>query len=353
MITIRSVAKQAGVAVSTASLALNNKPNVSGKTRQKVLKAAEKLDYHPYSVARNLANRQTKNLSLINPIPIDTLFTGGYFSQLIKGIYKVAAAHGYNLSLHIADGEREAAEQIDLIMQTRSADGLLITQPTVNAPYIDTLAERSFPCVFIGRPPKDRISYVNHDNIKVSYMAVKHLISLGHRKIAFITSSPKLTFCIDRLNGYRSALKEAGIEYDESLVWESEPTEEEAHHIVSEALKREEFSAIFTTNDLQAVGAIKALQERGFMIPDDIALVSVNNTDLASHFEPAITTVDLHIYDLGYWSVKLLIDQISGEQPDRIIVSSELVIRRSCGYEKKGVMDGNRRTASRFRINNQ
>ena len=342
--TIRDVARRAGVAVSTASLALNGKANVSEATRLKVLRAAEELDYHPHSIARNLANGQTRNLSLINPIPIDALFVGGFFSQLVKGMYKAAAEAGYNLSLHIADDEGEATEQISSIVKARSADGLLITHPTVDAPYLDELEARDFPFVVIGRPPREGVSYVDNDNVKVGYMAVKHLIDLGHERIAFITGSPRFTFCIDRLEGYKLALKEAGIDYDPGLVWESEPTEEGAYQVVSEALagegkEKEHFTAMFTTSDLQGVGAIRALRERGRRVPEDVAIVCVDNTELAQHFMPSLTTIDLHEYWLGYWATKQLIQRIEGKDDtdhnQRRLIPAELIVRESCGYKSK------------------
>lgn len=333
MVSIRDVAKKAGVAVSTASLALNGKPNVSEETQQRVLKVAEELDYHPHSVAKNLANGQTKNLSLVNPVSIDAIFSSGFFSQLIKGIHGAAAENGYNLSLHVADEEDEATAQIRSIVRSRSADGLVITNPTVKAPYIDELKRRELPFVFIGRPPKDGISYVDNDNIRVSYMVVKHLIELGHRRIAFITYSPKFTCCIDRLQGYKSALEEAGIEYDEDLIWESEPAEESAYQIVSKALGRGDFSAIFTTSDLQAIGAIRALRESGRRVPEDMAIVCVNNTELSRHFVPSLTTIDLHEYWLGYWATKQLIQKVEGKEDTiyRNLIPAELIVRESCG----------------------
>jgi DNA-binding LacI/PurR family transcriptional regulator len=332
-VTIRSVAKRAGVAVSTVSLALNGKPNVSREMRRKVLRAAEELDYHPHSVARNLANGRTKNISLINPVSIDAIFSSGFFSQLVKGMYKAAAERDYNLSLYIVGEELEAAVRVESIARSRSADGLVITNPTMEAPYIDRLERRDLPFVFIGRPSRKGISYVDNDNVGVGYMGVKHLIDLGHERIAFLTSSPNFTFCIDRLQGYRAAIEEAGIGYDEDLIWESGPTEESAYQIVSEALGGEEFSAIFATSDLQAMGAIRALREFGRRIPQDIAIVCVNNPELARHFVPSLTSIDLHEYLLGYRATKQLIQKVEGEDNNnhQHLIPAELIVRESCG----------------------
>jgi DNA-binding LacI/PurR family transcriptional regulator len=329
-VTIRDVARRARVAVSTASAALNNKPFVSEKTRQRVIRVAEELDYHPHSVARNLACGRTKNLGLINPIPIETVFSSGFFLELIKGMHDAAFKRNYKLSLHIVNSEEEAVVLIRSIVKGRNADGLVITNPTVEAPYIRELKRQFFPFVLIGRPPEndEEISYVDSDNIMVSYVASKHLIELGHRRIALVTGPDKFTFCIDRLRGYKLALEEAGIKYDEELVWECNLSEEDTYGVVSRALKRKiKFSALFAISEVQAVGAVKAIKDKGLDIPADIAVVGVDLN--LTHFQPAITTVDLHAYDLGYLATKLLVENITSKdsKKTKILVPADLIVK--------------------------
>ena len=330
--TIRDVARKAKVAVSTVSSALNSKPYVSDKTRLRVIKADEELDYHPHSMARNLAWGRTKNVGLISPIPIETVFSSGFFLQLIKGIRDAASKNNYTLSLHVVDSEEEAVVQIRSIVKGRNADGLVITNPTVEAPYIAELKKRTFPFVFIGRPLENEkgINYVDNDNVMVSYVASKHLIGLGHRRIAFITGPNKFTFCIDRLRGYKLALEEAGIKYDGDLVWGCNFSKEDAYRIVSRTLNRKiKFSALIITSQVQSVGAIKAIKHKGLDIPADVAIVDVDSSLV--HFHPAITTVDLHPYDLGYLATSLLIENITDKnsKKTKILVPADLIIRES------------------------
>lgn len=331
-VTIRDVARKAKVAVSTASSALNGKPYVSERTRLRVIKAAEELDYHPHSVAKNLACGKTKNLGLINPIPIETVFSSGFFLQLIKGMHDAAFKNSYTLSLYIVNNEEEAIAQIRSIVKGRNADGLVITNPTIKTPWVTELNRQAFPFVLIGRPPKDdkEISYVDSDNVMVSYEVSKHLIKLGHRRIALVTGPNKFTFCIDRLRGYRLALEEAGLKYDENLVWECSLNEVDAYRIVSRALNRRvKFSALFATSEIQTIGAIKAIKDKGLSIPADIVVAGVDFN--LAYLQPITITVDLHPYDLGYLATNLLIENINhkNSKKTKVLVPADLVIGNS------------------------
>jgi len=334
--TIRDVAKRAGVAVSTASLALNGKPHVSRETRFKVLQAAEELGYHPHTLAKNLADGRTRNLGLITPISLEHLFaSAGFFSRLIRGMHRAAAEHGYNLSLHIAESEEEAVSCVRSAVRGRSVDGLLITNPTVTCPYLRDLKRHRIPFVFIGRPLEEA-PYVDNDNVEVSRIGVRHLIQCGHRRIVFLNGPSRFTFCLDRLLGYRVALEEAGFPYDELLVWQSELVEESAYKVVQERAPKYEFTALFAASDVQAVGAIRALRELGLRVPHDVAVACVNDTELAQHFLPPLTTVDLHEYWLGHWAVKRLVQMIDGERSEHpILIPGELVVRESCGCKEQ------------------
>jgi len=332
--TIRDVAKRAGVAVSTASLALNGKPYVSQETRLRVLQAAEEMGYHPNMMAKNLADGRTRNLGLITPISLEHLFaSSGFFVHLIRGMHRATTEHGYTLSLHIAESQDEAVSRVQTVIRGRSVDGLLITNPTVEIPYLRDLKRRRIPFVFIGRP-LEKATYVDNDNVQVSRLGVQHLIEHGHSRIAFLNGPSHFTFCVDRMMGYRAALEEAGLTYDERLVWHSELVEPSAYEVVWEQAPKHEFTALFAGSDVQALGAIRALRARGFRVPQDVAVTCVNDTDLARHSTPPLTTVDLHEYWLGYWAVKRLIQTIDGEETEHpILIPGDLIARESCGCQ--------------------
>jgi DNA-binding LacI/PurR family transcriptional regulator len=247
-------------------------------------------------------------------------------------MHRAAAEEGYTLSLSIAESEEEAREDIRTAAHARSVDGFVITNPTVSSAYLDDLKSYEIPFVFIGRPV-GKAPYVDNDNIEVSRLGVRHLIECGHRRIAFLNGPDRFTFCQDRLLGYRAALEEAGLPYDEDLVWQSEQTEEAAYRVVLEAAQKVKLSAMFAATDTQAVGAIRALRELGSEVPQDVAVVCVNDTELARHFMPPLTTIDLREHWLGYWAAKRLIQKLQGEDGTgyQILIPAELIVRESCG----------------------
>jgi len=343
-VTIRDVAKRAGVSVSTASLALNGKPLVSDETRQKVLKAAEELNYHPNAVAKSLADGRTRTLALFIPVTLEHLFSSaGFFGGLLKGMHRAALEQGYHISLHVVESEDEAAEQIRGLIRSGRSDGLIITNPTVQPPYLSELREVDLPVVFIGRPLDKNFPYVDNDNVEVGRLGVRHLIESGHERIVFLNGPSRFTFSLDRLEGYRRELVAAGLAYDEALVWSSSLTEEHAYTTVLSALEAGlEFTALFATSDIQAVGALRALREVGLAVPEDVAVLAVNNTALTRYYAPPIAAIDLHEAQLGYKSVQLLFQELhdrnKGTRPAPIegttrsaTVPCTLVPRPSCG----------------------
>ena len=338
--TIRDVAKRAGVSVSTASLALNGKPGVSAETRARVLRAALELDYHPHTAAKNLADGRTRTIGLIAPISLEHLFSSAsFFMKLFRGLHHIAQRKGYVLSLYIAESDDEAALQIKSLVRSRAVDGLVITNPTFTSPYLEEIRRYRVPFVVIGRPV-GKAPFVDNDNQAVGWMATRHLIEHGHKRIAFISGPDRFTFCQDRLLGYRKALEEAGVPYSGELVWRSEIVEEDACRVVKENFPKIRFTALLAATDVQAVGAIRALKEMGIKVPRDISVVCVNESELARHFMPSLTTVDLHERELGRRAMELLIQMIEDGvvREKGIYVEASLIIRESCGcnYGKGG-----------------
>lgn len=339
MATIRDVAKRAGVSVSTASLALNGRPLVSEETQRKVLRAARELDYHPNEVARSLADGRTRTLALFIPVTLEHLFSSaGFFGGLLKGMHRAALQQEYHLSLHVVESEEETAERVRAIVHSKRSDGLIITNPTVHPPYLNDLRKAAIPVVFVGRPQESDFAFVDNDNIEVGRLGVRQLAANGHRRIALLNGPRRFTFSQDRLEGYRKEILEIGLDLDDDLIWSSDLSEENAYSTVSAAFRSgKTFSAIFCASDIQAVGALRALRDLSLKVPDDIAILAVNNTALTRYYVPPIATIDLHEEQLGYLSVKLLLRQIIGEQSARNIsdlqvkVPSSLVPRASCG----------------------
>lgn len=331
--TISDVAEKADVAESTVSLALNDKPHVSPETRQKVFEAARELDYRPDKAAKNLATGNSDTIGLLIPIELKGVFssTTEFFQKMISGMHRATREMGMTLSLQIVESEEEANERIKHAAHTGSVSGSVITHPTTDTAYLDTIRKYDYPAVFLG-DPVENVPYVDNDNLNVSRVATEHLINHGHERIAMLSGPSHLTVSRNRTLGYRSALEEAGIEFHEELVWETKLHEQSAYETVMEKASDSSFSAMYVSIEVQSVGAIRALRELNMAVPDDVALVVVGESELAKHLSPPITTVDLNTEKLGYLSAKKLINLVrEKEDQPQLVVPAELRVRESCG----------------------
>ncbi len=339
--TIDDVAEKAGVAVSTVSLALNNKPHVSKETRNKVLEAARELNYHPNSAARSLATGQSKTIGLLIPIDLKSVFSSTeFFQKMISGMHRAAREMGMTLSLQIVESEEEAIERIEYAARTESVSGSVITHPSTSMQYLDVIHEYDYPAVFLGDPIENE-PYVDNDNLNVSRLATEHLIDHGHDQIVMLTGPGNFTVSRNRTLGYRSALEAADIPFREDMVWEADLNEQSAYEKVLNLAPQFDFSAMYVSVEVQAVGAMRALRELGLSVPDDVALVVVGESELAKHLYSPLTTVDLNTEKLGYLSAKKLINIIREEEEEpQLIVQADLKIRQSCGCNKTDGLSG-------------
>jgi len=337
-VTLKEVAKRAGVSLSTASLALNGKPGVHPETRAKVLRVASELEYQPNAAARSLANGKSQAIGLVNPISLEQLFSSAdFFMHLSRGLYQAAKEHNYHVFLLVSETDQDAAELVKEVIRQHRVDGLIITNPAEAASYLGELEKYEFPCVFVGRPSDSQALYVDNNNIEIGRLGTKHLLSLGRRDIAFLTGPLRFTHCQDRLLGYRMALEEFGLTFREELVWQVEQSEERILTVVKEKIAQVKFDAIFATSGLHAVCAIRVCQEHGLRIPDDVAVVCVEDSSLAKYFYPSITAIELDSFWLGYWATKLLLRVIEGEDPGSpILLPGKLVVRSSSATKKGG-----------------
>lgn len=331
--TISDVAKKAGVAESTVSLALNDKPHVSDETKEKVFEAARKLDYQPHKAAKSLATGKSETIGLLIPIELKGVFssTTEFFQKMISGMHRATREMGMTLSLQIVESEEEANQRIKYAARTGKVSGSVITHPTTDKSYLNAVREYDYPAVFLG-DPVDNAPYVDNDNLNVSRVATEHLLQHGHKRIAMLSGPSHLTVSRNRTLGYRSALEEAGLSFDDDLVWETALHEQSAYETVMEKAHNKSFSAMYVSIEVQTVGAIRALRELNMKVPEDVALVVVGESELAKHLSIPITTVDLNTEKLGYLSAKKLIKLVKGEEDQpQLVVPAELRIRESCG----------------------
>jgi LacI family transcriptional regulator len=332
-LTLEDIAKQVGVSRSTVSRVVNGSPNVSPVVRQQVEEAIRITGFHPNAAARSLASQRTRVIGLVLPRSVSSFFTDPFFPQLTQGIALGCNNSDLSLSLFLVTNKEDEDKIMPRISRSGMLDGMLVQSGRADDPLMERLTSSRIPCVILGRPFKDTgISYVDVDNVKAAYTATKHLIDLGYKRIATITGSHGSTVTLDRIEGYRKALNEASYPQIPSLIAKGEFSETSGYEAMMNLLPQKP-DAVFIASDLMASGAIRALQDSGLKVPEDIALVGFDDLPLAALTKIRLTTIRQPILQIGTSGVELLIDLIeNGTQPPRKhILETELIIRDSCG----------------------
>lgn len=332
-VTIKDVAKRAGVSPSTVSRVITDHPRISPDTKEKVRAVMAELGYYPNAIARSLVNQTSNSIGLIRSRLTEQNFANPFFPAVIQGISSVAHQHRLNLVLSTSKTfEQEDEECLNLLRQRR-VDGVILLASHRDDQLIPRLARDQFPFVLIGRyEGADNIRWVNNDNIEDAKKAVRYLINQGHRRIACLDGDPRYVVSADRLVGYEAALREHNLESPPELVEHSAFSVEGGYQAVYRIFQRDQtFSALFAVDDLIAIGAMQALQERGLQVGRDVAVVGFNDTILGRCVHPALTSVAVPIYELGQIAVQMLIAQVYGSRdtPDHRELPATLVVRDS------------------------
>lgn len=329
-VTIREVAKEAGVSPSTVSRVIANSPKISDETKGRVEIAIKKLNYHPNAIARSLANKSTKTIGIVLPNEAEDLFKNPFFVQAMTGISIYAQKKGYYIMYTFSKNEDEEVDFIKNFTSTNLVDGVILLIARSKDKCIDFLEEMEYPFVVIGRPEETKGAlWVDNDNFQAMYKVVSKLFAYGHKQIAYIGGTSEWNVSKDRLNGYKQAHMINGAQFDESLILEMEDfTEEYGYKAAEKLLKSSEPTAIVTTDDLLAFGVNKYFKENNI---DNIALVGFNNIPLAEYQTPPLASVDINAQNLGYHAAKLLIDKLNNEEgmSSHYIIDTNLIERES------------------------
>lgn len=328
-ITIVDVADEAGVSYATVSRVINNKAHVSPEKRERVLRAMAQLGYVVNMQARSLAGGESRVVGLL----VDYL-SSSYMDEIIRGIDEALDAENYDLMLYTTH-RRKTKESAYVTKLTRGlADGLLLILPRNAAAYLDTLRQRQFPHVMVDYlNNKQNVPSVSATNFRGAYDAMSFLLSLGHRRIGFITGTMELGSARDRLDGYRAALKDHGIPADSHLICEGDFTQPQGYQCAQELLSlSEQPTAIFASNDMMAFGVMEAARERGLRLPEDLSIVGFDDIPQASYVHPALTTIRQPLEEMGRSATHLLLKYIAhpNAEIERIELPTRLIIRESC-----------------------
>ncbi len=333
-ITIKEIAKEAGVSIATVSMILNNKDkSITDATRTRVLDAVKKYNYIPNAMAGSLVTQKTHTVGLILPD-----ITNPFFPGVARGAEDKANESGYSIIFCNTDDKLEVEEKHIETLTKKMADGIIIAHSSNSEKMSGILERCKVPVILIDRDfySKNICGKVLVNNLEGAYNGVVHLINKGYKKIAYLSGSLKTHTARDRLAGYRKALCDNGLEYDEKLIKYGEYKIEWGKNGIIELLsENKNFDAIFCGNDLIAVGAVKELKKLGFNIPDDIGIMGFDDIYLAGLVEPSLTTVRQPNYEMGYKAMELLLKNLNSsdrkvnKEAEIIILNTEIIERNS------------------------
>lgn len=336
--TIHDIAKKLNLSASTVSRALNDNPVISETTRKLVKKMAGDMGYRPNTLAANLRTRRTNTIGVIVP-----LINRHFFSSVISGIEDVAYSQGFAVTISQSNDKLEKESKIAQTLFANRVDGIILSigMETNSYEHIKLFSERKIPVVFFDRVVDEiKAHKIVVDDYGGGYRATRHLISQGAKTIAHIGGPLNLKIYEYRQKGYCEALKEAGLELDNSLIINNTLSKEEGRKAIQQLLQNNvKPDSIFCANDTTALSVIIYLQENGYKVPEDIAIVGFSNEPFSEVVTPSISTVKQPGYLIGQKAAQLIIDQISNGDSNiefkTIVMPTELIIRNSSKKEHK------------------
>jgi LacI family transcriptional regulator len=338
-VTVDVISQRAGVSTATVSRVLNNSPLVHPKTKRKVLRIVQELNYVPNVLARNLSLNRTDTIGAIFP-----WLAAGFYSEVLRGVDDVARAAGYHIILGLCHSREHEPELALKYIREQRTDGLVILDPIMDDNMIGELVRQNVPFVLIDRAvPNQHVNTVMIDDFSGARNITRHLLQQGYQNILFITGNMQSFDAKERLRGYQEALQEAGMPQKKELIIQSNFTREDvlpkiARHVEKNLLP----DAIFCSNDEMAMGVYQYLNENGYKVPDDVALAGFDGIETTEFL--GITTAKIPMRDMGAAATRLLIDQlvkkIKGEnthqpQSQKIVLQTALLIRKSTINPKK------------------
>lgn len=329
MPTVLDVAKLAGVAPITVSRVINRSGYVSEETRKRVEAAVDQLGYVQNSVARSLRSNRTNTIALIV-----SDITNPFFTSLARGVEDTASDAGYNVFFCNTDELIEEEEKYTQVLLQKQVDGFLLV-PAHSSPHsIRLIQKHKIPLVIIDRwVPEVTVDSVRCDSEGGSFQLVRLLLSLGHRNIAMISGPKDVSTSIDRVNGYRKALEEAGLPFNETNVQYGEFIQSSGYELTKRVLAlKPRPSAIFGANNFIAIGILKALNDSGIKVPDDISVVGFDDLPERLVVSPFLTVASQPSYEMGCQATRLLLDRLTHilqDEQRQIILPTDLIVRCS------------------------
>jgi LacI family transcriptional regulator len=328
--TINDIAKRVGLSKASVSRALNGKQDVDPATRKRVLKLAAQMGYVPSASARALSNGRSSSLGLLVPT-----LTWPWILEVLRGVAEEIEPSGYSLILYTtAEGEESERAFMSQVVPAGAVDGLVLVIPLGMLDYIERLAEGGLPIVAVDdRGHYPDLPTVATTNVEGGRTATRHLIEQGRQRIAMLNGPRDFGCDRDRLDGYKSALKDAGLRFDPRRVTDSDFKETGGASAMTKLLAADpQLDGVFVANDMMAFGAMRALRDAGRRVPDDVAVVGFDDLPASAFTHPPLTTVRQPLYEMGRTAAAMVMAAVRGETiQKRIELQTSLVVRASSG----------------------
>ena len=325
-VSIKDIARAAGVSPSTVSRALHDHPRISQETKARIRQLAQELGYTPSLPARSLVTRHTATIGMVITTASDP-----FLARLVQGVEETAEENGY--SVFLSSSYRNADRELEVVrsFHERRASGIIITGSQIDDGYLELSDLFSLPIVLINCRTYPFSVYT--DKLSGARQAVEHLVHLGHRRIAFIGGRPSPRCRLERFHGYRQVLEEQDIPLNDSLLFEGEGTLASGIKAAGQMLAMSRPpTACFCFNDLTAIGVIRRLQQTAVKVPRDYSVLGFDDLEIAAYYCPPLTTVHQPTYRLGQGAINMLLKLIQGESgPQPEDLPADLVIRESTG----------------------
>jgi DNA-binding LacI/PurR family transcriptional regulator len=334
MVTIKDIAREAGVSPSTVSRVLSGKAKISPETTKRVMEAIEKLGYIPNASAKSLVMKKAYSVGIFMPRRLEQTLTSTFFDQVVSGICSYINNTEYEIVLSIVPPEKEK-ESLERLIKSRKVDGFILLTSRINDYAIKYLRNLKFPFVLIGSPDKDKdyVNWVDSDNKKAAFDATEYLIRLGHTQIGFLGGMENLVLTQDRLSGYKSALSKYKIPVENQYIMFTEFDEQSSYEKAKQMLKLPNRpTAIVCIDEVVAYAAIRACRELDLKVGYDVSVIGFNESIFSKLSSPRLTTINTNVFYLGYYAAEMLIKEL--EEPyktyKRLIVEHSIVEGETC-----------------------
>jgi len=331
-VSIKDIARAAGVSHSTVSRALAESPLVKEETRERIKQLAKEMGYSPHALARSLVTRRTQTVGVVV-----TTIADPFVSEIVRGLEETGQNHGYTIILCNSNAEPRRELAAVKALREKRVDGIIVTASRVGDLYLPLLEDFGVPIVLINNQQTGKYVYsIGTDDLRGGQIATEHLLSLGHTRIAYIASPNNVNSSQARMNGYRMALESHGIALDPALLADGDGRPAAAMEATTRLLSQDAHpTAIFCYNDMTAIGTIRALKRMGIRVPDDISVVGYDDIPIVEYLDPPLTTIRQRKYDMGCMAMEMLLRLLSGaDDVHDVTIEPTLVVRESTSAPK-------------------